>query len=1141
MTPNTTAAVINVTLLQVDSDIIKREPNFGEINSTFLAISAGAVLDPSGNRLNEIDPDQPLNVSAPAIDITPPELNTFNLDLNTGLLDLKFDEVIDTTMVVVSSFILQDAATAETETYSLSSSTVDPSNTTLASEIRIRLSSHDLNQIKSRQSIVQSPYLRIMMGAVMDSEGNRILDTIPTEVTLLIQDTTEPELQNFELDLNMGSLSLTFSEALNTSTVDIGSLLLQSTPNAMVGITYQLTNSTPVDAIDSTLTISLSDSDLDEIKLREVFRDDVFVSFTPAFAEDLAGLSVEPVQNVSARPALSITADSTPPELLGFVLNLNDGKLDLTFNEPVNVSAIDFTGLTLLPGANDPDRVTLTGGQANATSNREVSVYVTPSDLDSIKIIDILGRLPATTFISVRQGAIVDIGGTGIDARPISDPLGADATFPDRSSPELLAFDFRMDDGVLPLYILLYFNEVVDPTTLELSLLTLSTQPNDTTISTDLSGNTIVTSGPSPTVRVDIDRIDSIRSLAPLGESESTIYLIAQANVIIDVKNNAFDGSGLVLEVSNFTADLVRPSLDRFTFDLNEGSIFLTFSEDIVVESFNVSGLLLHGDPVTAEPALRLSNPNVSNKLPNITCLMLSDDDLNEIKSVRNLYTKANTTYIKLSEGIVMDRAENLATPVQNLPVSLFIADTTQPQLVNFSLSLDTAEIILTFSETVSAASLQPGDVVLRSQPADPAMTYPLLSRADPITNSPIIRVALIEEDVNNLRSIDGLATSPENTFLQLRMNAIQDTSGNPVVPVVLEVGTFTLDTTSPRILEFELDLNNERLILSFDEFVNVSSLVVQEITLQASSSSPLVNYTLTSDNGVSIQGRVLTINLHPNDLNAIKLLPLCSSGNDCFLTYTNDTIMDSVGLSVVGRPSEDTLSISNYTRDSTSPTLEAFTSFDLETGEIVLKFSEAINISSVNLENVRLQSLFEMPLRSYNLTGGDSQLNADGTELTINLNEEDLNFVKSEDTLCTIRATCYFVASEDFLVDLSGNQFQRIIETFPGFIVRSLIADVTGPVLQTFDFNLNTNTLTLHFNEPVDVSTLQFTSLTLHSSRNISDSDSVYTLTGGSTTSGDAEDIIVELLARDVIALKLSNGTSSMNTTRHSIHSKKC
>jgi len=301
---------------------------------------------------------------------------------------------------------------------------------------------------------------------------------------------------------------------------------------------------------------------------------------------------------------------------------------------------------------------------------------------------------------------------------------------------------------------------------------------------------------------------------------------------------------------------------------------------------------------------------------------------------------------------------------------------------------LEVAEITLTFSETVNASTFDPTQLTFQSSESDLTSFYRLTGGNISALSGPVLKVLVTESDINSIRGISNLVTSLNNTYLSITRETVRDTSNNMVEPIstssALQAYAFNLDTANPTLLAFDFDLNLGRITLSFDEFVNISTLQVSELTLQDGFLALAANFSLTAARRIQIQGRVVIITLSEDDLNAVKLLPLCTSANDCYLTFSNDTILDAAGLSLVGRFDGNALGISSYSRDSTPPELVSFTTLNLETGVISLSFTEAINITSVQPEEIRLQTLFENPLQTYNLTGGTLQINTDGTVLYI-------------------------------------------------------------------------------------------------------------------------------------------------------------
>ena len=419
---------------------------------------------------------------------------------------------------------------------------------------------------------------------------------------------TPPILQAFELDVNASTLVLVFDEALSITTINVTQITLQNTRNIDDATSvYSLITSTVIDTLSNELTIFLSTEDLDAIKVAEDFGSsstDTFVSFPSSFGMDYGDNTVISVSNRSAVAANVIVMDQTPPQLESFTLDLDQGTLNVSFNEPVNISAINFPGVTLLSGALI---FPLTSGDVLPPNRRDFTITLTPEDLNSAKTI-------LSNFLAIDSGAIVDIAGNGIEQiLPIDAIRGTDFV-PDTTPPQLQAFDFKMDNGTLPLYIILYFDEVIDVSTLDPSTLTIHVDTSDNvTNAFNLAAAIPENTDIETMVRITLLESDTnaIRELPPLGQTNATIFLSVQDNLVSDVSNQVYSSDGAPLSVNVFTADLVKPAFSAFTFDLDAGRIHLTFSEDIVTSSYNSSSLLLLGSQSIAGPVVIPSDAEI--------------------------------------------------------------------------------------------------------------------------------------------------------------------------------------------------------------------------------------------------------------------------------------------------------------------------------------------------------------------------------------------------------------------------------------------------------------------------------------------------------------------------------------------------
>ena len=477
------------------------------------------------------------------------------------------------------------------------------------------------------------------------------------------------------------------------------------------------------------MTITLSPQDFDAILLQTdlgTSNDNTYVSFTSSLGTDYAGLSVEMISNTEATGAVAILPDNMSPQVESYTLDLNMGTLIIIFNEPINVSSIDYTGLVLLAGPNSPQTVQLTNGSVDGENTRNVVININSDDLNRIKSNPLLSQ-SAFTSLAVAQGAFVDIGGNDINEQPTSNPFTANPPVVfDTTPPEISLFDVRMDDNQLPLYVLLEFTEVVNSLSLNSSGLVLQSNASNSSIMyvlddimvTTSRNPTVIQSGDSEVIVLVINSVDDVRSLPPLAQTIDTTYIFAYSDFIDDVTGNSYESTGVPISVDTFTADLIQPTLIEFTFDLNKGIIYLNFSEPVLESSINASALLLLNNQSLAGPVFTPLNSTFYVVFEDSISIELSATELNHVKSITNLATERDDTYISMRESFITDMAENTALnipPKEAHRVDTYIPDSLSPSLRNFSFSLETSEIVLTFSETIDSATFDPLQIMLQS------------------------------------------------------------------------------------------------------------------------------------------------------------------------------------------------------------------------------------------------------------------------------------------------------------------------------------------------------------------------------------------------------------------------------------------
>ena len=313
-------------------------------------------------------------------------------------------------------------------------------------------------------------------------------------------------------------------------------------------------------------------------------------------------------------------------------------------------------------------------------------------------------------------------------------------------------------------------------------------------------------------------------------------------------------------QVINFTADATSPRLTSFDFDLDAGELSLTFSETVNASSFNPIGISLQSVLLASLPSEyhQLTGGDlVSLTDDTVLTLLLTINDLNDIKA-KGIALDNTTTWLTLYNYTVSDMSNNTITPVDRgytaEPVNEYTSDTTSPILVNFTLDLTSEQLILTFSETVAANTLNATQFTLQNDSTDtPGESHTLSESSRAVLiHGPVINVTLSVYDLNEIKKLTNMGTSPTNTYLSLTSSAIEDRSE---VSVEARYGNTSLqavdvirDSHRPVLNEFLFDLDEGQIHLTFSETVDASGIDVTGFSLQSSNMTGdgLIVYNIT-------------------------------------------------------------------------------------------------------------------------------------------------------------------------------------------------------------------------------------------------------------------------------------------------------
>ena len=256
--------------------------------------------------------------------------------------------------------------------------------------------------------------------------------------------------------------------------------------------------------------------------------------------------------------------------------------------------------------------------------------------------------------------------------------------------------------------------------------------------------------------------------------------------------------------------------------------------------------------------------------------LTISFTDMNELKSRSLLATTSNNTFLSLTAATIDDiYSLNIIAipPIEAIPVTEVFPDIIPPEMVEFSLDLNTEILNLTFSEIVYVSNLDISQLFLL--PTSPSDVTDIFSLTGAFTEnslySRIISVELSDSDLNGIKLNTQFATSQFNTFCSISESLISDTSLNHVlsIPIFspLNVSSYVSDMKSPVLSEYSFDLNMGLMHLTFNEIINASSINLTELILTNLAGD---KYRLTSGSSSMVVSNLCILSIHLPTLTCI-------------------------------------------------------------------------------------------------------------------------------------------------------------------------------------------------------------------------------------------------------------------------------
>ena len=595
-----------------------------------------------------------------------------------------------------------------------------------------------------------------------------------------------------------------------------------------------------VGPISNTITVEMSDIDLNNIKLNKICltNDSCYISFTSNFISDPFNNSIVALPSNMAIPPILYIGDVTPPRLFSFArFDLSLIELTLNFSETVNSSTINLAGVTLQSFSDSAvDTLTLSSGMVSGDGP---SIVITMSREDAI-------ILKQNSFLCARQGicyltlssvAIKDMSGN--DVAPVTTGLIVQEFIGDDMGPILESFNLDINSGVLTLS----FDEIVDNRMFNPSGISITAGPNATAASYRLTGGIRVSNVFDDTIVLNLTTTDlnSIKA-TDFAKSKANTYITLEPSTIIDLSpesNSAQLITGLQVDV--YTPDDVRPELLTFTVNMNENALFMTFTEPVDDELILVTSFTLHSAASAGISFVLTGGTITSMQQKTVIKLAFSSQDLIAFKYNGTILTSRSTSYLSFGTGAVRDTSGLAINEVTRRQADAFVQDDEAIALLSFSLNIFNGNLLLTFSDIANVSTFNASGITIQSQSlAVPSAMVTLTSTSTTASSDGLVLdVVLSATDRLNLTSAAGLASRVENTFITLTSSTVTGYDNNNVQPILngnaLQATSVVGGGNGTQLTAFTLDMNTGLLALSFNQPVDAGSFTPGFVFVQDS------------------------------------------------------------------------------------------------------------------------------------------------------------------------------------------------------------------------------------------------------------------------------------------------------------------
>jgi len=220
------------------------------------------------------------------------------------------------------------------------------------------------------------------------------------------------------------------------------------------------------------------------------------------------------------------------------------------------------------------------------------------------------------------------------------------------------------------------------------------------------------------------------------------------------------------------------------------------------------------------------------------------------------------------------------------------------------------------------------------------------------------------------------------------------------------------------------------------------------------------------------------------NDRDSVKsLYPLFASRINSYFSFAQTLLTDFVGNYIEAVDLANAIIANEYFQDELSPYLTYYT-LDMNKGEILLSFDEAIDKNTFNLRQIFLQSNAQQRFGPYvNLNASTVQFGtlADSKYIQIIFSHDLLNELKFKGIGYDLHSS-YLMYTENAMTDYALNKvvpaYDASVFGYTPKVPNELISDTKAPILTRWFYDNSSSSIYLRFDEPIFITNTSLLSL---------------------------------------------------------------